>query len=51
MSISTLKCPVLATIAPSFMTSKCSLRITWMSPVAVMKMSPIGAAWAIGMTR
>ena len=41
MSISTLKWPVLATMAPSFMTSKCSLRITWMSPVTVTKMSPM----------
>ena len=27
-------------IAPSRMTLKCSARMTWMSPVAVMKMSP-----------
>ena len=40
MSISTLKWPVFASIAPSFMTSKCSPRSTCLSPVAVMKMSP-----------
>ena len=40
MSISTLKWPELQTIAPSFMTSKCSPPITCMLPVTVMKMSP-----------
>ena len=48
MSISTSKWPVLATMAPSFITSKCSRRSTWMSPVAVTKMSPMRAASAIG---
>ena len=51
MSISTLKWPELAMMAPSFMASKCSPRSTWMSPVTVMKMSPILAASATGMTR
>ena len=37
-------------MAPSFMTSKCSSRMTWMLPVTVMKMSPILAASAMGMT-
>ena len=50
-SISTLKWPVLATIAPSFIWSKCSPRITSLSPVAVQKMSPCGAAAAIVETR
>ena len=40
MSISTLKCPELQTRAPSFMTRKCSPRITFLLPVMVMNRSP-----------
>jgi hypothetical protein len=50
MSISTLKWPVLARIDPSFICSKCSLRMTDLSPVAVQKMSPEAAARSIGRT-
>ena len=50
MSISTLKWPVLQTIAPSFICSMCSRAITCLSPVAVQKMSPIFAASLIGNT-
>ena len=50
MSISTLKWPVLARIAPSFIRSMCSPRMTPLSPVAVTKMSPTSAAFAIGST-
>jgi len=38
-------------IAPLFIASNTWRSNTLMSPVAVMKMSPIGAACAIGMTR
>ena len=38
-------------IAPSFMSSMCSPRITLVSPVTVTKMSPTRAASRIGMTR
>ena len=51
MSISTLKWPVLATMVPSCMTSKCSPRSTWMSPVAVTNSLATLAASATGMTR
>ena len=51
MSISTLKWPELQTTAPSFMARKCSSRRTPLLPVTVTKMSPIGAASAIGITR
>ncbi len=50
ISISTLKWPVFARIAPSFMRSMCSRAITCLSPVAVQKMSPISAAFAIEST-
>ena len=50
MSISTLKWPVLARIAPSFIAARCSRAITLLSPVAVMKMSPIAGRLAIGIT-
>ena len=50
MSISTLKCPVLARIAPSFIRSIESREMTCLSPVAVQKMSPISAARSIGST-
>src|SRR5258708_15868778 len=51
MSISTLKCPELQTTAPFFITSKCSVRMTLLFPVTVMKTSPSFAASAIGITR
>ena len=38
-------------MAPLFIAAKWRLSSTLMSPVAVMKMSPIGAASLIGMTR
>ena len=47
MSISTLKWPVFARMAPSFIFWTCSLRMTDLSPVAVQKMSPIDAAFSI----
>ena len=50
MSISTSKWPVLARIEPSFIRAMCSAVITPLSPVAVQKMSPISAAFAIGST-
>ncbi|HDT13330.1 MAG TPA: adenosylhomocysteinase, partial [Candidatus Aminicenantes bacterium] len=37
MSISTLKCPALATMAPSFRRRKCSLRMSDLIPVTVRK--------------
>src|SRR5258708_19023790 len=40
ISISTLKWPELEMIAPSFMTSKCSLSRTFLLPVTVQKTSP-----------
>ncbi len=49
-SISTLKCPELATIAPFFIFKKCSFLITFTSPVAVTKISPVSAAFDIGIT-
>jgi hypothetical protein len=51
MLISTLKWPLLHMMAPSFIFSMCSLRMTLMSPVAVTNISPIDAASDIGMTR
>src|SRR5512140_366453 len=51
MSISTLKCPEFEITAPSFMAVKCSVRSTSMLPVRVQKMSPIGAASSIVITR
>ena len=51
MSISMLKCPLFATMAPSFMRSKCSLASTLVLPVTVQKKSPIFAASAAGSTR
>ncbi len=51
MFISTLKRPVLQTIAPDFITRKCSSRITWQLPVhGQPKMSPIAAAPMRGIT-
>src|SRR5664280_419306 len=50
-SISQSKWPELAMIAPSRMSLKCSARMTWMSPVAVIKMSPQGAASPMVITR
>src|SRR5579884_822332 len=50
-SISTLKWPELARTAPSFISRMCSTRITFTFPVSVTKMSPTGAASAIGTTR
>ncbi len=38
-------------MAPSFMTAKCSLRITFRLPVTVMKKSPTRAASSIARTR
>ena len=38
-------------MAPSFISSMCSPRITLVSPVTVMKMSPTRAASRIGITR
>jgi lipopolysaccharide export system permease protein len=51
LSISTSKCPEFATTAPSFIASKCRAVMTRMSPVSVTKMSPIGAASSMGITR
>ena len=51
MSISTLKWPELATMAPFFISSKCSWRSTLLLPVTVTKTSPILAASAMDMTR
>src|SRR6185369_1289640 len=51
MSISTLKCPELETMAPFFMTSKCSFARTFLLPVTVQKTSPIRAASGMDMTR
>ena len=51
LSISTSKWPAFAMTAPSFMTSKCSRRITLVSPVTVTNTSPIRAASRSGMTR
>ena len=42
MSISTLKWPLFAMIAPSFMAAKCSRRSTDLLPVTVMNRSPRG---------
>ena len=50
MSISTLKWPLLATMAPSFMAAKCSRRSTDLLPVRVTNRSPRGAASAIDTT-
>ena len=50
MFISTLKWPLLATIAPFFILRKCFLSRTFMSPVAVMKTSPISQALINGTT-
>src|SRR5256884_2984296 len=50
-SISTLKCPEFARIAPSFITRMCSTRITCKLPVKVTNTSPTRAASAIGTTR
>ena len=50
MSISTLKWPVFERMAPSFISSKCRAVITFLSPVAVQKMSPTFAASSIGIT-
>ena len=50
MSISTLKWPEFATIAPSFMAAKCSRRSTDLLPVTVMNRSPRGAASAMATT-
>ncbi len=43
-SISRSKCPMLHTIAPDFMASRCLRRMMSRQPVAVMKMSPLAAA-------
>src|SRR6185312_14348368 len=51
MSTSTLKWPELQTTAPSFIAVKCSALMTLVLPVSVQKMSPIGAASAIVITR
>ena len=51
LSISTSKCPEFASIAPSFISSMCSRPITVVSPVTVMKMSPMRAASRSGITR
>src|SRR5205807_1118472 len=51
MSISTLKCPEFAMIAPSFITSKCCLVSTLLLPVTVQNTSPIVAASGIDITR
>src|SRR5690606_8115475 len=51
MSISTSKCPALASVAPSFMRAKWSPLMTPRLPVAVTKMWPSFAASRIGMTR
>ena len=51
LSISTSKCPEFARIAPSFISSMCSRRITLVSPVTVTNMSPMRAASRIGITR
>ncbi|GAJ11058.1 unnamed protein product [marine sediment metagenome] len=48
--ISTLKCPELAKIAPSFIKGNSSTDITFISPVKVIKMSPILAASFMGIT-
>ncbi len=50
-SSSTLKCPELLTIAPSFIILKCSFLITLIFPVTVQKISPVFAASSIGITR
>ena len=50
MSISTLKWPELATIAPFFITPKWRPSSTCMSPVTVTKMSPSRAASSAGIT-
>ena len=50
MSISTLKCPELERMAPSFMRTKCSSRMTLISPVRVQKTSPSLAACSMGRT-
>ena len=49
-SNSTSKWPEFAIMAPSFITRKCSVLITLISPVRVQKKSPNGAALAIGIT-
>ena len=51
MSISTLKWPLFATIAPSFIFSKCACARTLVLPVTVQKKSPIFAASRPLMTR
>ena len=50
-SISTLKWPLLATMAPSFIFSKCGCARTSQLPVTVQKKSPILAASSDGITR
>src|ERR1051326_2806107 len=50
-SISTLKCPELASTAPSFIARMCSTRMTSTFPVRVTNRSPTFAASSIGMTR
>src|SRR6266480_3268119 len=50
-SISTLKWPEFARMAPSFMARMCSTRITCKLPVKVTNTSPTRAASAIGTTR
>src|SRR5271165_6297667 len=47
ISISTLKCPELEMIAPSFIRSKCSLVSTLLLPVTVQNTSPSLAAPAV----
>ena len=49
-AISTSKWPAFASIAPSFMRSKCSRARTSRPPVTVMKTSPRSAASSAGMT-
>ncbi len=51
MSISTLKWPLLATMAPSFIRSKWGCASTSQFPVTVQKKSPIFAASRAGITR
>ena len=50
IAISTLKCPELQKMAPSFIRLKHSLYMTSISPVAVTNMSPIRAASLMGIT-
>ncbi len=51
ISISTLKCPELEMMAPSFIRSKCSLVSTLLLPVTVQNTSPSLAASVIDITR